>query len=196
MTALPSLRVGDEVYPEIPPTDAEVVGVVLEGDREAFRLLVQRHQQRLYRHALRMAGNGDAATDLVQAAFVQAFTRLSSCRDPERFGAWVFRILVNRCRDYLKSPRRRTVPIDGEGAAVLRSTDNPAREVERAELRDQLDAALARLPPAQREAFLLKHMDGLSYEEMSELLNTAVPALKMRVHRARDALRTLLEEVI
>lgn len=175
--------------------DARIVAAVRGGDRDAFRILVARYQDGLYRFALRMTGQPDAAADLVQAALVKAYTNLARCRDPQRFGAWVFRIAANGCKDFLKS-RRRDVPLDLRTVAATASGDDPARELERSELRTLLDDALARLPEQQREAFILKHIEGRSYEEIAELLGVSVPALKMRVHRAREALKTVLEEVL
>lgn len=174
--------------------DAEVVARVRGGEREAYALLVRRYQDLLYRYALRMTGQPDTAADLVQSAFVKAYAQLEGCRDPGRFGAWVFRIAANACRDHLKSGRRRDVSL--EHTSSIRSAADPAADLERAELRRVLQGALERLPLPQREAFVLKHVEGRSYEEMAELLQEPVPALKMRVHRARQALKAMLEEVL
>ena len=122
---------------------------------------------------------------------MKGYTSLRRCHDPARFGAWVFRILRNRCLDYLKDRRRQTVPID-EAIALRPGSDDPEVEMERSELRTAVEDALATLPDAQREAFLLKHVEGLSYEEMAELLDASVSALKMRVLRAREALQAQL----
>lgn len=176
------------------PSDGDVVLRVLGGERDAFRLLVRRYQDLLYGHALRLTGGPDAAADLTQAALVKAYAQLSRCRDPERFGGWVYRILVNGCKDHLKSQRRRdTTSLDAVRERVA-TGPTPAEHVERAEIRHTIQTALARLPDVQREAFVLKHGEGLSYEEMESLLRVSVPALKMRVHRAREALKSILEE--
>lgn len=174
--------------------DAEVIAAVLAGDRERYALLVRRYQEPLYRHAVGMVGDRDAAADLVQDSFVKAFSRLHTC-DPERFGAWLFRILRNRCRDWLKNRRRRTVPLLDDAAAAPDS-DDPALGLERTEASRAVQRALLRLPAAQREAFLLKHVEGRSYEEMAELLETGVSALKMRVMRAREGLQEMLRGVV
>lgn len=172
-------------------SDADLVARVLAGEREEYALLVQRHQQALYRHALGMVGQPDAAADLVQDSLVKGYTSLAHCHDPARFGAWVFRILRNRCLDYLKDRRRQTVPIQ-EGTAFAPSRDDPEVRLEQSEVREAVTEALAALPEAQREAFLLKHVDGRSYEEMAEMLGASVSALKMRVLRAREALQERL----
>jgi RNA polymerase sigma-70 factor (ECF subfamily) len=174
-------------------SDAQVVRDVLAGDRDAYRLLVRRYGDVLHAHALRMAGSQDEAADLVQRALVQGYRRLPSLRDPDRVGAWLFRILANLARDHVRSPRRREVPLQAL-PEVHEQARAPDEEAAAAEIRRKLDEALERLTPEQREAFVLKHVEGRSYEEIAAVMDLSVAALKMRVHRARDALRTLLEE--
>lgn len=174
--------------------DGELIERILAGEREAYARLVARYQESLYRHAAAMVGDRDAASDLVQETFVKAYTRLDTC-DPDRFAAWIFRILRNRCKDWLKNRRQQTIPLHDD-AHVAPEGDDPSLSLERTELGRVMEAALLRLPPAQREAFLLKHVDGLSYEEMAERLETGVSALKMRVMRAREALQEILREVM
>ncbi|HEX7240726.1 MAG TPA: sigma-70 family RNA polymerase sigma factor [Longimicrobiaceae bacterium] len=178
-----------------PETDAQLVARVLAGDQERYALLVGRYQAALYRYAVGMVRDGDLASDLVQDSFVKAYTSLASCQDPNRFGAWVFRILVNRCKDYLKSRRRLTLPLE-EDTATTPDSDDPSLSADRADLRQTVERALATLPEAQREAFLLKHLEGHSYEEMAVMLDASVSALKMRVLRAREALQGLLRGVV
>lgn len=173
-------------------TDGELVALVREGDHDAYGRLVQRHQASLYRYALGMVSSADAAADIVQDSLVRAFTRLESCSDPDRFGAWTFRILRNACLDYLKNRRRRDVSLEED--ALFTSDDDPLREVERAELGSAIGAALTSLPAPQRDAFLMKHVDDLSYDEMSVITGSSVSALKMRVMRAREALHSLLAD--
>ena len=174
------------------PSDGDVVARVLAGDREAFRILVRRHEDQYFAHAVRMTGRGDVAADLVQDSLIKAYTRLDRCRNPEKFGAWGFRIVANPCTDYLKNVRRKNLDLDA--VEPVPGDWDPDADLERGELRRRLDGALATLPPDQREAFVMKHEEGRSYEEMADLLGVSVGALKMRVHRARDALIDLLDE--
>ena len=174
------------------PSDTELVGDVLAGREDRYAVLVARHQAQLYRHARGMGLDGDTAEDMVQDALVRAYTRLDECKDPERFGLWVGRILRNRCLDYLKSagarkrnPLKPDLPAEG---------GDPERHHEVGELQEVLEEALEALPEEQREAFALKHVDGRSYEEMAELAEASVSAMKMRVHRAREALREILAD--
>ena len=171
--------------------DAVVIGRVLAGDRQQFAHLVQRYQGALYRHAVAMVLDHDVAADMVQDSFIRAYTQLASCRDRSRFRAWIFQTLRNRCLDHLKEARRRSVPIE-DADPLLDSGDDPSEAVERARLRADLEQALASLPPAQREAFVMHYVEGLPYETMAEVLDASVSALKMRVLRAREALGAAL----
>ncbi len=174
-------------------TDAQVVRDVLDGDRDAYRLLVRRYGDVLHAHALRMVGTPDAAADLVQDALVTGYRRLSSLRDPERVGAWLFRILANRVRDHVRGTGRTRVSLDVLPEVAVERRD-PADDASDAEVQDRVRRALVRLTAEQREAFVLKDVEGRSYEEIAAVLDLSVAALKMRVHRARDALRILLKE--
>ena len=176
-------------------SDGALVARILAGDSVRYAVLVRRHQDRLFRHARGMTGDADTAADLVQDAFVKAYRHLDRCQDPERFGAWLFRILANRCKDHLRSPHQRAEALVHETASVSDYSD-PDRTMLRTEIRGAVDAALAALPAAQREAFLLKHLEGYSYDEMAALLKVSVPALKMRVLRAREALQERLRGLI
>ena len=169
--------------------DATLVAQVLEGDREAYSFLVRRHQDELYRYARNLRIDHDAASDLVQDAFVTAYTRLGQCADPARFRFWLFRILRNRCLDFLRDIRRRSVPLED---VTLVTRDSPADSLSDSELRRTIQRALDTLSPDLREAFLMKHHEGRSYQEMAELTEASVPAMKMRVHRARESLRDAL----
>lgn len=175
------------------PDDASLVRCVLEGEREAYSELVRRHQTALYRHARGMGLDHDTASDLVQDAFVKAYASLTDCRDPAKFRVWAFRILRNRCLDHLKDIRRNSVPLE---KVVLPAEGNPAGHAEREELRGLLTSALQALPSEMRDAFLMKHHEGRSYDEMADLAGASISAMKMRVHRAREALQESLKTLV
>ena len=170
--------------------DQEIITKVLAGERNAFGVLIQRYSDPLYRHALGMTGSPDVAEDILQMSFIKAFQHLSEVRG--RFDAWVFRIVANGCKDWLKNIRRTHLSYEEDDQPTSYAT--PEEELDRTQLRNDLDVALAQLPTSLREAFIMKHVEGRSYEEMADLLGTTVGALKMRVHRAREALQALLEE--
>jgi len=174
------------------PSDTEVVARVLGGDREAFGLVIRRYETGLLRFATRMLGSRDAAADAVAEGLVRAYRHLASCRDPSRLRTWLFRIVANRCKSYLSRRAVGDVPLE-EAPPVADSTDNEA-SLERAEQLALVAQALARLSPDKREAFVLKHVEGLSYQEMAAVTGERIPTLKMRVHRAREALLQVLED--
>ncbi|MES2524467.1 MAG: RNA polymerase sigma factor, partial [Gemmatimonadota bacterium] len=180
--------------PEVPTaeidSDQEIITRVIAGDREAFATLIGRYSDPLYRHALGMTGSPDVAEDILQTSFIKAYSHLGEVRG--RFDAWLFRIVANGCKDWLKNIRRTHLSYDEDDQPSGYAT--PDEDLDRTELRTDLDSALAQLAPSLREAFIMKHVEGRSYEEMADLLGTTVGALKMRVHRAREALQALLEE--
>ncbi len=174
--------------------DADVVRRVLAGDVHAFGEVVARYQGILHRYAVAMVLDHDEATDLVQDAFVRAYTSLAACRDPLRFRAWLFRTLRHLCLDYLKNVRRRNVRLDDAPAAAIESPERPGDALEQVRLRADLRRALRDLPDLYREAFMLRHVHGVPYEAMAELLDASVSALKMRVARASGVLRASLDD--
>ena len=175
--------------------DRDIIRQVLNGDVEAFRHLVARHRARFARFAVHMLGDRDEAEDALQDAFVRAYRALASCRDPDRFDAWFFRILANRCRTRGGRRRREALIFVRDPVAVASATgDQPMAPSFAHDLPGRLAGALARLDAASREAFLLKHVEELSYIEMSRLTGAGVSALKMRVKRAGERLRRELED--
>lgn len=170
--------------------DQAIIARVLDGDRNAFSILIHRYSDPLFRHALGMTGSPDVAEDILQMSFIKAYSHLAEVRG--RFDAWVFRIVANGCKDWLKNIRRTHLSYDEDDQPS--GFANPEEDLDLSELRSDLDSALLTLPVSLREAFIMKHVEGRSYEEMAELLSTTVGALKMRVHRAREALQALLEE--
>lgn len=171
-------------------TDGEVVRRVLAGETELYRVVVERYRKDFGRIAEALVGDPDAAADALQEAFIRAFRSLDSCRDPDRFRPWFYRIVANQCHDQRR--RRPMVPIEDVDVAAKETADAPLHDDE---LADRLEAAMGRLTPEQREAFVMKEVEGRSYAEMAELLQSGEDALKMRVHRAKDTLRKLLGDL-
>jgi RNA polymerase sigma-70 factor (ECF subfamily) len=152
--------------------------------------LVARYRPAFARYATAMCGDPDLAADAMQEAFIRAFDGLRGCRQPERFGAWFFRILTNQCRNH----RSRWGRHDAVDPAVLVEKSSADDALMQGERRDAIARALDRLSTDQREAFVLRHVDGRSYREMAELLAEREDVLRMRVHRAREQMRRFLEE--
>jgi RNA polymerase sigma-70 factor, ECF subfamily len=171
--------------------DAALVGRTLAGDLGAFASLMSRYRESLGRYAFHMLGSREDAEEAVQDSFVRAYRSLADCRQPERFSAWLFTILVNRCRTSQRRlfSRRRfseelrdDVAASGDAAASL-------------EWREEIARALAGLRPHYREAFLLRYVEGLDYAEMARVTGAREPTLRMRVKRAGDQLRELLRDI-
>ena len=174
-------------------TDGEIVRAVLAGDVERYAVLVERYRDRFARYAARMLGSLDAAEDALQDALVRAFDRLADCREPDKFAGWLFLILRNRCfAEHRRRQREGRVSEDAAAAvAAPERSDGPVEQSERAR---ELGRAVGQLTPEQREAFVLKHVEGLPYEEIARLTGATVGSLKMRMHRAYDRLRELMKE--
>jgi RNA polymerase sigma-70 factor (ECF subfamily) len=164
---------------------------VLDGDPEAFTGVVRRHGGRLVALCARLTGDRGLGEELAQEALARAFAALGSWRGEGGFKAWLTRVAVNACRDWQKAGARAERPAELDPAALATALD-PEREAMGRELGAALAAAVARLPPANREAFVLFHVEGLPYEEIHAITGVSVTALKVRVHRARQR---LLEEL-
>lgn len=177
-------------------SDALIIAAVLAGDIDAYRLLVRRYSHRYVRFAVRMLGNHDDADDVLQLAFVRAYTNLAKCREPERFGAWLHQIVINECRTLGARRNRRELRLvrDDMVLAQLPSDESTSSHVENTDklLRGNIQEALDQLDIAHREAFVLKYIEEISYEDMAHLTGAGISALKMRVKRASDQLRTAL----
>jgi RNA polymerase sigma-70 factor, ECF subfamily len=173
--------------------DAPIVARVLAGDTAAYAILVARYRAPFGRYAVRMLGNREDAEEAIQDAFVRAYRSLTKCDDPEKFGSWLFRILANRCRTAgTRRGRRERTFVRDDFALLDAAEDHPE---DRAAWREEIQRALMQLDDDQREAFLLKHVEDKGYDEMAEITGVGVSALKMRVKRACERLRVLLQEV-
>ena len=161
-------------------SDAALVARTLGGDLTAYAGLMVRYRDRFGRYAFHMLGNREDAQEALQDSFVRAYRSLASCRQPERFGAWLFRRLQRDRRFDADLPD--DVPSMGERPDAF-------------EWRDEIGQALDQLRPHYREAFLLRYVEGLEYAEMAEMTGAKEPALRMRVKRASDQLKELLRDV-
>lgn len=165
-------------------TEAELVSEVLAGRSEAFAELVERHHEACLRFARHLLGDRNDAEDAVQETFVRAYRGLTGYRERETFRAWLFQILINRCRTMGASRSRRHERFVRDETAMERAVANG--ETNRWELGSRLEAAMDGLDALHREAFLLKVGEELDYAEMARLTGASIPALKMRVKRARE----------
>jgi RNA polymerase sigma-70 factor (ECF subfamily) len=172
------------------------------GRTEAFGVLVQRYQDRLYPTMLRLTGSADDALDLLQDAFLRAFEKLDRFQGESSFYTWVYRIAVNLA---LSGRRRRRVTarlgIGGGRGELLDPQDDsslsdPTLPLERAERDDLIQSALNSLADDHRAVVVMKEFDGLRYEEIAAILNVPVGTVRSRLHRARLDLRERLRGVV
>jgi RNA polymerase sigma-70 factor (ECF subfamily) len=186
--------------------EADLIARIRAGNEQACTTLVRRYGGALLTCARRFLGCEADSADAVQDAFVSAFRSLGTFAGHARLGTWLHRILVNHCLMKLRQrKRRRTVSIEGllptfdetghHTRPVTPWTQSPEEQLSRAETRDQVRACIDRLPEPYREIILLRDLEGLDTEQTAQLLGLSRVAVKTRLHRARQALRTLLEEV-
>jgi RNA polymerase sigma-70 factor, ECF subfamily len=165
---------------------------VLAGRTDDFRVLVDRHQQSIFRFAFGLVGNREEAEDITQESFLAAFANLSGYDSGHAvFSTWLFTIARNRCINVLK--RRRPIALD-ETRSIADATS--ADPVVNRELSEQLDRALAALPVEQRSAFVLAEIEELPYAEIARIERASLGTVKSRIHRAKQRLQSLLEPVM
>ena len=181
--------------------DEALIRAALDGDDEAFRLLVERYRNRAFHVALGITGDPDDALDVVQEAFVKAYYNLKDFRFGANFYTWFYRLLVNQAIDrWRKSSRSQTVPLDekwlSEEVSAPDSVMYPRTPEELAQNR-QLSAALSRaigdLPEYHRAVIILREVDGMAYEEISKVLHCSVGTVMSRLHYARAKLKDALK---
>lgn len=173
-------------------TRSLIIHAARAGDVRAFATLVDMYYARCLRFALHMLGDRADAEEAVQDTFVRLYRALPSYREQDSFEPWLFRILGNRCRTAGAKQRRHAEVM--EYGEVPERAGAGAHDREMA-WREEIERALRSLPVEQREAFLMRHVEGLSYEDMAVATGAGLSALKMRVKRACDALRAQLTEV-
>jgi RNA polymerase sigma-70 factor, ECF subfamily len=185
-------------------TDAAVVAQVLAGDKDAFRLLVERHSRSIFRVVYRMTGNQQDTEEIVQETLLRAYKSLERFELRANFTTWLYRIAVNRTLDFLNTRKTQMHKdayqiVDNPDAeeskqVQLPATDpGPDRLVLSAEMKRKIAGAMGLLTPAERVAFTMRHMEGRSIEEISQTLNLRVSAAKNSVFRAVQKLRQQLE---
>jgi RNA polymerase sigma-70 factor (ECF subfamily) len=172
--------------------ESQVVARAQAGDRGAFEELVVLYQGRVMTWAYRLVGNRGLAEDVAQEVFTRVYEGLERFRGESKFSTWLFRITVNCCRDILKSPRAAFEISDEDALLNAASTSNPERTAGENQRSRKLASALGKLSQEQREAFLGRFLEGMSFEELAWATHQSVSSAKMRVHRAVIQLKDLL----
>ncbi|HXT89611.1 MAG TPA: sigma-70 family RNA polymerase sigma factor [Trebonia sp.] len=174
---------GPQQQASAPLDDATLVVRAREGDVYAFEDLVRRYKVPVYRIAVRILNDPSSAADTAQDAFVTAWRRLPEIKAEQAFAAWLYRIAVTRAVSTLRTVRPH-VPFD-ETAAARDQLPGPEEHALADGLAAALRCALNRLTPEQRACWILREMEGLSYEEVAAILHTTPGAVRGRLHRAR-----------
>ena len=180
--------------------ESRIVQKVLRGDVNAFETLVLAYEKNVYNIALRMTGNSEDASDMTQEAFIKAYNSLHSFRGDSKFSVWIYRIATNVCLDFLRSKSRRpSVSLsveDNDGDEVqldvADESQSPELLLDRQMTRESVRRGLETLTPEYRQILLLREIQGLSYDEISQALGLEVGTVKSRIFRARKKLCTFL----
>jgi len=171
-----------------------------KGSKDAFARLLERYERLVYHHVLRMVGSVEDAEDLTQEVFLKAWMGLPSFQGDSSFSTWLYRLTNNACIDFLRREKKRRGDVsldDRERDPCAHLTDpapSPQRELESDELRRAVRAGLGQLTPDHREVLVLREIDGLSYEEIGQILNLNPGTVKSRIARARLALAKFLRK--
>jgi RNA polymerase sigma-70 factor (ECF subfamily) len=184
-------------------TDAAAVALARDGDSEAFRSLVERHSRAVFRLAHRMTGNASDAEDVVQETFLKAYRQLSRFESRANFGTWVHRIAVNCSIDLIRARPHREAGHDatdleqfGAAEATEPTLPSPERLMLSAEVQGRISDAMTSLSKMERAAFVLRHFEGQSIEEISRALGLKTNAAKHSIFRAVKKMRQALEPFV
>jgi len=183
--------------------DEAAVALAQAGDEDAFRSLVERHSRAIFRLAFRMTGNEEDAEDVVQEAFLRAHQRLHQFESRANFGTWLHRVAVNCALDFMRVRRRHDTgreeidSIGSDGMRPLPAADPaPDRLLYSVEVQERVAAVIAELSPKERAAFVLRHFEELSIEEISRTMGVRADAAKNSIFRAVKKLRKALEPMV
>jgi RNA polymerase sigma-70 factor (ECF subfamily) len=173
-------------------TDDQLVARAQKGELPAFEELVMKYQREVYGLACRMVSDAEEAKDLAQQAFLQAFVHIRTFRRDAQFRTWLFRIAINQCYNYLKSRKKFGDPVDSDEMNLVGQDPSPEAGLVMQDDRRRLYEALERLPAKQRAVITLKIEQGLSYEEISQVLGGTAGAARVNYCQA---LKTLKKQI-
>jgi RNA polymerase sigma-70 factor, ECF subfamily len=176
---------------------------VIKGDQDAFGEIVEIYKNSVYQLCFRMLGNRQEAEDIAQEAFIRAYVHIKSFNQDLKFSTWLFRIATNLCIDRMRK-KKPDYYLDAEVAGtegltmysqIPSDTPLPENEVESLELHDTVQKEILKLPEKYRSPIVLKYIEDLSLNEISEILDLPLGTVKTRIHRGREALRQQLRYV-
>jgi RNA polymerase sigma-70 factor (ECF subfamily) len=169
----------------------DLIEACQRGERDAFRLLFEAYKDRVYSVALRFAGGPAEAMDITQDTFVKLFDCIRDFRGHSSFDTWVYRLVANRCLDRRRG-QRRLLPLASHLLTILRAPDDSLRDILKRELSGQVRTAVDQIDPDLRIVVVLRYTEGLSYEQIAEVLNCSPGTVASRLHRAHKLLEKRL----
>lgn len=187
-----------------PDVDQQLVERVQKGDKKAFDLLVLKYQHKVLAVVGRFVRDHSEAQDVAQEAFIKAYRALPNFRGDSAFYTWIYRIAINTAKNYLVARNRRPPASDVDvddaeyysGNEAIHEMNTPERNLLRDELQATIERAFAELPPDLRTAVTLREIDGLSYEEISEVMECPVGTVRSRIFRAREAIDRKIKPLV
>lgn len=183
--------------------DQELVKRVQNGDKKAFDLLVIKYQQKLFSIISRYIKDNAEIQDVAQEAFIKAYRAIGNFRGDAAFYTWIYRIAINTAKNHLVSRGRRPPSTDVDvsdaefytGSDLLKDVGSPESLIMRDQLQSALDAAIKALPEDLRTAVTLREMEGLSYEDIADVMGCPVGTVRSRIFRAREAIEKAIGQV-
>lgn len=184
------------------PGEAQLVERARAGDMEAFASLVAHYERKVFNMAYRLTNHYEDASDIAQEAFVRVYTRLGEFRGDSSFSTWLYRIVQNACMDEIRRRKRQTImsldqPVEADDGEMFRQLkdeegDGPEEALERRELQAEVQRAISRLDDHFRTVLVMRDIQGLSYNEIADILGENLGTVKSRLNRARNALKEQL----
>jgi RNA polymerase sigma-70 factor (ECF subfamily) len=195
---------GRSQYMTAAPTDQQLVARVQKGDSRAFDMLVLKYQHKILGLISRYVHDSDEVQDVAQEAFIKAYRALPRFRGDSAFYTWLYRIAINTAKNHLVARSRRPPGSDVEisdaeyfeGGGALREIETPETALFGAELKQVVERAIRELPDDLRTAVTLREFDGLSYEDIAEIMDCPVGTVRSRIFRAREAIDKKVREQI
>lgn len=179
--------------------EQKLIALAQQGDQSAFEQLLDRYQKPVYHQALRLVGNPEDAADVTQEVFIKVWKHLPSFRGESEFSTWLHRLTDNAAIDLIRREKKRRgdSSLDDEESAVFQPVDpalTPQQTVERKELQQALADGLAQLSEEHRQVLVMREVNGLSYEQIGEILGLSPGTVKSRIARARISLAKFLQK--
>ena len=170
--------------------DFELIRLVNNGDQNAFAKLIGRHKEKVRNLVFLTLGDAEFVDDISQDVFISIYKKLSDFRFESKFTTWLYRITVNKCRDYLRKKRVRSIFVPINDADTTRHVSSHSENIDLPHL---VRGAIKKLPDKLKIPLVLRDIDGLSYKEIADQLGCEVGTVKSRIFRARESLKILLE---